>query len=95
MTWLLFDKLMVNSICILSCTGDNALLISDLILDLSLARPGLIDLLATGVDARELFASIFLGGNTGTSLNGTFGSAVTWGWISLVDFIVDREAVLN
>ena len=61
---------------------------SDSILDFNFVRPVLIDLLdllATEVDVLELFASIFLGGSTGVSLNGTFGSVVTWGGRSLVD----------
>ena len=75
MTWSSFDKLMLDSICILSCTGDNALFTSDLILDFNFVRPVLIDLLdllAAEFDVPKLFASIFLVVSTGVSLNGTF-----------------------
>ena len=73
---------MLDSVILLSGTGDKALFASDLIFDFSFARPilvGLLDLFETEVDVLELITAIFFGGSslTGVSLNGTFGSIVT------------------
>ena len=65
---------MLDSIILNSGTGDNALFVSDLILDFSFVRPMLVGLLAlfeTEVDVWGLITAIFFGGSTGVSLNGT------------------------
>ena len=77
---------------IISDIGDKDLFAIALIFDLSFVRPllfVLIDLFGADVDSVALITAVFLGGTTGVSLNGTFGSVVACGGMSLVDFIVD------
>ena len=76
----------MDSLRFSSCTGDNDLAISDWILDLILTRPLWIWLLWAEVVAQDLAASVLVGGITGTSLNGTFGSATTCGRAKGVEY---------